>query len=172
MTKIEIFKSQLYPTGHQMHVAYTNNVLIKAEILRKLDTIFDDRFAITGGEDSHLFMRLYKSGYKLVWAHEAIVHESIPKSRTNAQWILRRGYHSYSTHSLIEKELYPSIKVQAIRIVKGFGRIIMGIFLVIPSLVQGKHAVINALLNIYRGVGTFAGLLGMHHQEYQTVDEV
>ena len=74
--------------------------------------------------------------------------------------ILERAYWGWSSYSLFERDLYPSAKLQVIRFFKGVALMIVGIILMIPGILRGKFALAQALLNLYRGAGTFAGLLG------------
>lgn len=165
----KFFDSPSYPTGHLPKVAFTNNVLVRGEIFRRFLRPFDERFALTGGEDSHFFMRLYRQGCLIVWANEAKVWEGIPKNRTTIKWILLRGYRCWGTHSRCERELSPSLKVQAIRVIKGCGLIVLGLLLLLPALLGKRHLLVKALLRIFRGAGTFSGLVGWQYQEYRHI---
>jgi len=163
------FNPPRYKTGETRDVAFTNNVLVKAEILRSYDPVFDNRFAFTGGEDAHLFMRLSRAGYKIVWADEAIVYDWIPGERTKPKWVLERYRHMWSIHSLLEKELDPSFKIIFIRILKGLGLILIGIARFPLTVVLGKQGIFESLIYIYKGMGTFIGLFGLNREEYKVV---
>lgn len=167
--KGKFFEPQRYQTGHLLKFTSTNNVLIRAQILRTMNKIFDERFALTGGEDTHFFMRVYRAGYKLVWADLAIVHEWIPQSRTNAKWILQRGYRCHSTYGLCEKELKPLTRVLFRRISTGSARIAIGMISLLPSIVLSRHLFVQALLQICRGAGMLSGLMGRSYEEYQSI---
>jgi succinoglycan biosynthesis protein ExoM len=163
----KFFESPRYPTGHPLPFAGTNNVLVSTKVIQAMDKIFDERFALTGGEDTHFFMRVTRAGYKLVWADNAIVHEWIPLSRMNMRWILQRGYRCYSTYGLCAKELDPLIKVLPIRIATGSARIAIGTLGLLPSLLLGRQFLVKSLLQIYQGAGMFSGLMGKSYEEYR-----
>lgn len=163
------FDTPSFKTGETRHVAFTNNVLVRGEILRGLNPVFDNRFAISGGSDAHLFLNLNKAGYKITWANEAVVEDWIPSSRTNLKWVLFRGYRTWSNYSAYEKELYSSWVLQIIRILKGLALILLGILRLIPSLLLGRIAIAKSLLFIFRGMGTLGGLLDLNYQEYKKI---
>lgn len=152
-----------HETGERMHTAFTGNVMFSTKILKALkkdEPLFDHRFAQNGAEDAYLFSCLNKQGYKIIWADEAVLYEPVADKRLALDWILKRGLWSWSVHSLIESELYPSLKTQTIRAIKGLGLVVMGVISIGPSLLLGKAKAARALLRIYRGVGTLSGLMG------------
>jgi succinoglycan biosynthesis protein ExoM len=165
----KFFDSPRYPTGHLINLTGTGNVLIRSQVLKAMDKIFDERFALTGGEDTHLFMRIYRAGYKMVWADAAMVSEWVPESRTNIKWILRRGYRCHSTYAICEKKLDPLMKVLSRRIPTGSSRIAIGIVTLLPSLLLGRSSLVHALLQIAQGAGMFSGLIGKSYEEYKSI---
>ena len=164
------FATPRFLTGDVRHVAFTNNVLVRAELLNGLSPVFDNRFALSGGEDSHLFLKLAKEGNKIVWANDAVVWDYVMPARTNLKWILFRGYRSWKDFSSHEKELYPSLSRQLVRFFKGLGLMAWGLTRLLPSLVFGKAAIANSLLLVFRGAGTIGGLLGLLYEEYTDIN--
>ena len=167
--KGKFFERPRYPTGYQRKTCATNNVLVRRKIFSSMNKLFDERFALTGGEDGHFFGRVYQTGYKIIWSNEALVYEWIPESRTNIKWLIKRTFRSYSIFTLKEQEFNGSIKTLLMTIIKASGRIILGILLLLLSPFLGKHIFVKALLNICGGAGRFSGLMGMTYQEYKTI---
>jgi len=147
-------------TGTFLDAAFTNNSLVKADVIKKLKTPFDSRFAIKGAEDSHFFMKLKKMGSRIVWTSSAVVYESIPSRRTTLPWLLERGFWGWSSYSLFEKEFSPSPKTQFFRFIKGVGLVTTGVVTCLPSLFLGRHRFYKSILYISRGVGSLSGLIG------------
>ncbi|NJR69642.1 MAG: glycosyltransferase [Synechococcales cyanobacterium CRU_2_2] len=167
-----LFPLVRYPTGTKRPIAFTCNVMIRAQLLKDQKNRFDRRFALSGGEDTHFFMRIYRQGCRIVWCDEALVYDHMPSSRMTMKWFLVRNYRNYGSHSFCEKELDLWYKVFPKRFATGMGRIIIGsiCFLVgIPLFFWSRKIVIEALLQIARGLGILAGLLGIQYQEYQNV---
>ena len=166
--KGKFFERPRYPTGYQRYTAATNNVLVRREIFWIMDKFFDERFAITGGEDGHFFRRLHLAGYKIIWSDEALVYEWVYTSRNNIKWLLQRTYRANSSFSIVEQEFNGSIRNQFMIVIKASGKIILGILLLLPSLFLGKYMFVKALLNICSGAGKLSGLVGYSYPEYKT----
>jgi succinoglycan biosynthesis protein ExoM len=161
------FVDDRYPTGAPIRDPATNNVLIRTSALAGMESPFDPRFAITGGEDTHLFLRLHRAGRKMVWADEALVHEWIPSSRANAKWVLQRIYRGANTWSICERELDPAFRTTAMRVAKGIIRIVYGMLLFPVACLLGRHMVVRSLWYMSFGAGNLTGLAGLRYYEYR-----
>lgn len=147
----------------------TNNLLVRYDLLRKLEGPFDIKLALTGGEDTDLGIRLNQIGCKMVFTNKAIVYEIVPKERTTFKWIMQRGYRSANCLWLQndDKSLKSLLKFLMISI----SRILIGIICLIPSLILslflGFHYFFKVIRIFVRGVAILADILGIHYQEYK-----
>ncbi len=161
------FEKQRYATGHPTKFADTANALVRWGALEDMDEHFDERMALSGGEDTHLFLRMYKAGRTMVWADGAVVHELIPRSKANVGWLVRRAYRLGNSLSICEVDIYPrDYAFRALRIAKASARIVRGMLLLAVSPLRGKHVSVRALQDVSRGAGMLAGLTGLVYQEY------
>lgn len=92
MIRGRFFERPSYPTGHKMHWSdtRTGNVLFKRNILTPNEAPFREEFD-TGAEDVDFFRRMSSRGCVFVWCDEAIVYESVPASRCNRTYLLKRA---------------------------------------------------------------------------------
>lgn len=161
------FERPRRPTGTVVTHPGTGNVLLRASLFDADPRPFDDRFALAGGEDTHLFLRLAAAGRRMVWADDAVAHEWIPPSRARARWILQRGLREANTWSLCERELRPGMATALARAGKAAAHLGLGLALLPVSPLRGRHAVVRALRHLWYGAGSLAGLVGVRYQEYR-----
>lgn len=158
-------------TGTPVKYVATNNVLIRRSTLKQVNGPFDHRFALTGGEDTFLFLQLHAAGARMVWCDEALVTESIGSSRLCLSWIVRRSYRVGNTLARTERLLGYSYLKQARRLGKGIGWIAYGSAGMLPSLPTGRHHVARQITNIARGLGMTTGLFNHVYEEYGRADK-
>lgn len=167
VTRGGFFVKQRYRTGQPIKFADTANALVRNGVLREMDEHFDERMALSGGEDTHLFLRMHKAGRTMVWADGAVVHELIPRSKANVGWLLRRAYRLGNSLSICEVDIYPrDYAFRAVRVAKAAARIVRGMLLLAVSPFLGRHVSVRALQDASRGIGMLAGLSGLVYQEY------
>lgn len=161
------FEAARYPTGTPIRDPATNNALVRTAALPAGKEVFDERFALTGGEDTHFFLRLYYGGRTVVWADDAVVHEWIPATRANLRWLLQRIYSGANTWSMAERELRPGARMALTRMAKGGARIAYGLATLPFSVLGGKHRMARSLWYVWFGAGNLTGLLGIQRYTRQ-----
>ncbi len=158
-----------HATGTRVRPVGTNNVLIRRGVVQSLAGPFDERFALTGSSDTHLFKRLERAGCSSVWADEAIVYETIPASRANARWLLRRAYRTGTGFAAITLDLksarWPRLYVAYL----GLKHLVRGFLGAVPGIFLGRAFLVAQGMIVYRGWGMLAGLSGRQYQEYKTI---
>lgn len=156
-----------FATGEHIHRAYTGNVLFRAAVLKDRAPAFDERFALTGGEDTHLSQRLDLEGCRIVWADDAIVHEWVPPERVSVSFLLRRNFRIGSTRAAIQSDFRPYPVVVLRLLAFGVYGIVKATILLILFGLFGKHRRIGYLRNICFAAGVMAGLFGLRWEGYR-----
>ncbi|SHJ16642.1 Glycosyltransferase, GT2 family [Actinomyces denticolens] len=99
-----VFDAVSAADGAVMPSAATANLLLDMDVMRSLNLRFDERYGLTGGEDSMLMRSLRKGGGIIRFAADAVLDERVPASRATRGWVLRRCLRSGSTWAQVRIE--------------------------------------------------------------------
>ena len=163
------FDRPALPTGTVLEKCGAGNVLVSRRVFTRVPG-FDERFQLTGGEDTHFFLRVRQAGYLIVWSQEAIARESIPHERANLPWILRRAYQTGNCWTLCESSLDPRLRVRALRFIKSWAYVAKGLAAAAASSLVGRAALARSLQAVCVGLGMLAGMTGRRYLAYQGVN--
>jgi succinoglycan biosynthesis protein ExoM len=164
------FERQRFATGHPMTYARTGNVLIARRVFPAGDPApFNEAMAVTGGEDTHFFLRAHLQGCSIVWADDAVTHEAVPTSRVGVRWLLRREYRRGNTLSLCLRDLEDSPWRRFRRTGLGVLNVGRGAVAATIGVVRGRAALVAGLQRACFGAGLLVGLTGRRYVEYRTV---
>ena len=158
-----------YRTGHPLSVAGAGNVLVRTGVLTEQPGPFAPQFALSGAEDTHLFMRLQRLGARMVWADEAVVDERVPKTRLNVRWLLQRAYRGGNGFARCELDVRPGARVRWTRALKGAARVAQGVALLAVAPAYGLCGLVDASARVCLGLGMLTGVLGYGYDEYRQV---
>lgn len=165
-----LFQRRRHPTGERLTCAATGNVLVRRRVFTGIGSGFDERFALTGGEDARFFLRVSDAGFTIVWADEAVVHEWIAPARVSAQRLLLRSYQLAAGNCAIALERRRSARTYARAAARGCAAIAGGVLVIPVGLVAGRAGLVKSLRRVFQGAGTIAGLLGRLPEYYRITD--
>jgi glycosyltransferase involved in cell wall biosynthesis len=88
-----ICERKSFETGKKLEWKFTRtgNVLLDKQIFKNNKKWFNSSYGLSGGEDTEFFKRLMGNGYTFIWCNEAIVFETVPKSRWKKSYYLKRA---------------------------------------------------------------------------------
>jgi glycosyltransferase involved in cell wall biosynthesis len=164
----KFFERPRHKTGTVLPEARTGNVLIAMKVFERIG-LFDERFALTGGEDTDFFVRFGESGGLIFWADEAIVNEWVPASRMTLKYILQRAYRAGNFAALRTCQSHLQRMLSAFR---GILLSVKGICILLVSLTRGRCEVVKALRRVSHAAGLIAGASGRHYEQYRKVHSV
>jgi succinoglycan biosynthesis protein ExoM len=155
----KLFDRERYPTGTELNVAYTHNVLIEASILRQTGLRFNPAFV--RGEDSHFFRCLVRDGHRIVWADEAGVYEWNTDDRLRIRWVLGREFVQGYLRAHIELHFNPGLVTRLKLLVSAFTRFIRGGTLLLASPFIPYAIQVRGLCRVCAGAGRLLATLGI-----------
>jgi GT2 family glycosyltransferase len=156
-----------YPTGTLRHVAFTHNALVRAEVFNCIDRYFDESMALSGGEDNEFFARVFDAGFQIIWADNAIVHESVPASRSTVRWLVQRGFRVGASSAWVESKHHSSTLLR--RLAHGVYCMVKGTGIALLFPLSGRAVAVEGLRLFSYGLGRISGSGGYLHQEYRVI---
>ena len=160
------------PTGTEVDVAATNNLLLDLRQVRAAGVRFDLRFGASGGEDTLFTRQLHRRGGRMVWCDEAVVLDVVPAARLTRPFIARRAFRYGNGWSRVALELEAGPGARAVRraalsaqglarIAAGSGRVGAGL-----ALSSMRHRAMGTR-TLLRGLGMVSGAWGHAYVEYE-----
>jgi len=162
------FTRPRWSTGTEVGSGFTGNALFRTAALGEMAELFDERLALTGGEDSEFFQRFARAGYRVVWCDSAIVHDEVPVSCTRLRWILARGFRTGGSETYIQQKLEPGWRTRLRVVLHAGWCIAKGCALVVAGALRGRATAAAGLRLACFGAGRIAGLAGLQYAEYRT----
>jgi len=156
-----------HATGTLTDAAETSNALVARRVFEHVPGWFDERFGLSGGSDSHFFLRARAAGARIVWADDARVRETFGASRASAGWLLRRAFRTGNCAVLIARSMRPLPAWLPRRLAAAAYRVVRGLALLLPALARGRAAVVRALQDTCAGAGALAAVGGYRYVEYE-----
>jgi GT2 family glycosyltransferase len=143
------------------------NCLITRRVFERLaDPAFDLKFNFLGGGDTDFFVRCRQAGMRFHWAADAVITETVPRSRTNPRWLVVRGLRIGAINYHIE--------VKAARTLWSRARLLAKMLAMLPlsliragRLVVTEHKALIALHPMTVAVGSALAAIGIEPQPYK-----
>lgn len=141
------------------------NVFFKASLIMDKEEPFDTSFGMATEGDSRFFTGLLNEGARFVWCDEAIVHETVPPSRTTLRWLLQRYFRGGQNYTLDQKYFHGTIKGLYLTFY-GMGQFVLSLLLAALALPFGAH---KSALWLFKGAGGLGKALALvyRYEEYR-----
>ncbi|ACQ79266.1 glycosyl transferase family 2 [Beutenbergia cavernae DSM 12333] len=164
-------------TGVRVEGAAAGNLLLDLDAVRSRGVRFDERFGLTGGEDSLFSRQLTARGGVIRWRDDAVTSEPVVPERATRSWVLRRERRTGSTWSRVHLVLAAGAGARvrvgarlamtaAVLVVRGVARVLLG------ALTRDLGRRAHGQRELARAAGVLTGLVGGHVEEYARAEPV
>lgn len=153
-------------TGDRVPTGATNNALVRRVLLERFQGPFDPTFGLTGGEDSALFQKAAREGFKLVWCDDAPVSEAVSRDRVNLRYLLRRAYRSGQGWARIHLA-HAGLGATLVWFVKRVVYVVASSCLVVLSVPLGVRPLIWSTRKLFLNIGQLSVLGAARLEDYR-----
>ena len=146
----------------------SGNLLIGRHVLAAMGPPFLDlRFNFMGGGDSDFLSRAAAKGFKLAWCAEAVVRETVPARRLEADWIRSRSLRNGVISTLVEKKKRAASPVGNLRVfAKSLALLVASPFRGLVKLAEtGSPS--TAIYPVYIAIGRVLAEFGYSNEQYR-----
>jgi GT2 family glycosyltransferase len=143
-----------------------NCLIVRSVFAGLADPAFDLRFNFLGGGDVDFFTRCRQAGMKFHWTAEAVIVETVPKSRTYPAWLALRGLRIGAINYHVELKAARTARSRLRLLARMLGRLPLSLVRAIRLVVTEQRAII-ALHPMAVAVGSALAAIGIEPQPYK-----
>jgi GT2 family glycosyltransferase len=143
------------------------NCFIRRPVFARLgEPAFDLRFNFLGGGDYDFFIRCRHAGFRFHWAAEAVIVETVPKSRTNIGWIARRSLRIGAINYHVQRKAARTVWSRTILVARMLAILPLSLFRAGRLVVSERKAVV-AMHPMAVAVGSWLAAAGFEPKPYE-----
>ncbi len=171
VTASGLFQRPQRPTGTEISVAATGNLLLDLDQVRARGVRFDESIGLGGGSDTMFSTLLASTGARMVWCNESVTEDTVEPERQTRAWALKRAYSHGNVAIGVRLRVEPSPLGRAATrltgVVGGVGRVAVGTARhLFGRLTHSIEHDARGLRLAYRGAGMIAGTVGRSYSAY------
>jgi succinoglycan biosynthesis protein ExoM len=157
----------------------TNGVIMSTRLIRAdgMGLRFNERLALSGGEDGEFFETAGRLGAHLVTSRLPVVTEETHPARHSYLRYSLRGFSyggSFVTRYRLQHGLWAAVKrysaVSALRALRGVGQLLISPVFVPLAMNRFKFTALEGGRNIFFAAGTIGGLFSLQYEWYRQID--
>ncbi len=158
------YTGRRHPTGELLDARelYTNNAMVRRRLFDGRG--FDPAYGRTGGSDSELFGRMFRSGARFVWCDEARVVEFVPPERHRFAWLAQRAFRGGCVYTRLARS--HARGDAAGRVLRALALIAAFAALAPLAALGGRRPLARVALRICTQAGHLWSLMGRSYEEY------
>jgi hypothetical protein len=161
-----------YDRSGPVPILYSSgNLLVTRRVLETMPFPFlDPLFNYTGGGDADFFRRARAVGFNFAWAADAVLHESVPPRRLEADWLRARSLRNGALSAIIDRRANPGPAGRVKVLAKSIALLGVSPVRAALELARGGSRA-DARYRMDIGLGRMMGELGWINEQYRTPEK-